>query len=687
MPSRSTWRELVRVQPKLNRRLREAVRDGRPLVCSALNPEQLACSNDEQHVIPAAWIRDLLRGCAGQDLDPLGVRVVGARITGELDLDSVECKVGLALRGCWLDRQMTVRGARLPSLLLSGSYLRALVADRLQVAGNVELEQLHVSAHRKEGAVRLLGAQIDGDLLCDGARLTNQDGPALNAEAMEVKGKASLCNLFSATGGSDDGAVRLRSAHVRGRVLFTGAHLRNQKGPALHAARLQVDSTMQLDSLTATGCSEDGAVRLRNARIGGRLYCRNAQLTNQDGPGLSAARVEVEGSVHLERLCATGRGEDGAVRLRNARIGGSLYCIDAQLTSQDGPGLGAARMQVEGSVHLEGLRATSTGRDGAVRLRYARIGGNLECSGTRLTNQDGPALDARELEVGEAVMLRDRFHATGHSVRSTVRLRGASIGTRLEFGEELCNTGDGPALDLRSVSVRNLCLPREAINCPAEDSSRQQATHKPLLLDGLTYTTIPEPCRDLDQWLSLLGDCTSYAAQPYQQLASVYRAVGEEAKARKILIKQQDDLQARGGELLGGRWSRARHWLLGKTIGYGYRTWPAFLGLAVVLILAMFLGLLAGRLHDDGRLVAAHTDRAAPLMVGTACSTAEQISLGLERALPLLIGNTGIGDRCALDSNSIAGQVITAFGWILQLAAWAFATLAIVGFTGLVRKT
>lgn len=321
-----------------------------------------------------------------------------------------------------------------------------------------------------------------------------------------------------------------------------------------------------------------------------------------------------------------------------------------------------------------------------MRLRYARIGGNLYCDDAQLTNQDGPALDAREMQVGEAAMLR-KFHATGHSDRSAVRLRGARIGTSLEFADGLCNNGCGPALDLQSASVRNLFLPREAINCPAKDGSRQQGTRERLLLDGLTYTIIPEPSDDLNQWLRLLGECTRYAAQPYQQLASAYRAVGEEAKARKILIQQQDDLHTRGGKLLGGKWPRARHWLLGKTIGYGYRTWRAFLGLAVVLVLALSLGMLAGHLHGDGRWVAAHTDKAAPLTVGSACSTAEQIGLGVERALPLLIGNTGVGDRCALDSNSAAGQALTAVGWTLQLAAWAFATLAIVGFTGLVRKT
>jgi hypothetical protein len=321
----------------LKRTLEEFVRKGEPLICSNLSPEQLGSSNNEQYEIPAWWIRDLLRGQSGKDPDPVGVRVAAARIMGQLDLDYLKCKVGLELRECWLEKSMTAQGARLPWLSLSGSHIRALVADHMQVDGSVDLNRLQICGYGRKGAVQLRGAQIGSDLFCDGAQLISAIGPALDAEGMQVKGTAFFRHPFCATGRGEYGAVRLRSAHIVGRLYFTGARLNNKNGPALHAARLKVDSTMQLDRLTSIGCSKDGAVRLRNASIGGRLYCRDAVLSNQDGPGLSAARLEVEGSVHLERLTATGCGENGAVRLRNASIGGSLYCDEAVLTNQDGP--------------------------------------------------------------------------------------------------------------------------------------------------------------------------------------------------------------------------------------------------------------------------------------------------------------------------------------------------------------
>jgi hypothetical protein len=43
--------------------------------------------------------------------------------------------------------------------------------------------------------------------------------------------------------------------------------------------------------------------------------------------------------------------------------------------------------------------------------------------------------------------------------------------------------------------------------------------------------------------------------------------------------------------------------------------------------------------------------------------------------------------RCDLNTGSTAGQVFTVAIWLVQAAIWALATLALVGYTGLVRKT
>jgi hypothetical protein len=66
------------------------------------------------------------------------------------------------------------------------------------------------------------------------------------------------------------------------------------------------------------------------------------------------------------------------------------------------------------------------------------------------------------------------------------------------------------------------------------------------------------------------------------------------------------------------------------------------------------------------------------------CSTVNRISLAADLAIPLVkLGGT---PRCEL-ANGRAGQLAAGAGFGVQILGWAFATLSVAGFTGLVRKT
>jgi hypothetical protein len=199
-------------------------------------------------------------------------------------------------------------------------------------------------------------------------------------------------------------------------------------------------------------------------------------------------------------------------------------------------------------------------------------------------------------------------------------------------------------------------------------------------LEGLTYNKLGWTA--WQQWLHLLRHhTTAYTAQPYQQLAAVQRARGHDGPARRILIAQQDDLRQRGDL---GRWpATLTHHLWGVLAGYGYRTIRLITALFLTILIAGALGVLAGHtpIRDD-RYVAAHTTRTEH--PNTPCSLTEQIGLGIDRGLPL--GPTGLRERCDLDTTSRRGQTITITIWIIQALVWALATLAIAGYTGLIRK-
>jgi hypothetical protein len=154
-----------------------------------------------------------------------------------------------------------------------------------------------------QGEVRLPGARIGGRLYFDGAKLSNPGGRALVAPRLTV-GQDMYCRKQRVPEHEEpfvaEGEVILTGAHVGGNLECTGAQLSNGSGAALYADSLRVDQAMLLNGgFTATGAGEDGAVRLSGAHIGGSFQCERAILRNDSGPGLRAFRLQVDGDMYL----------------------------------------------------------------------------------------------------------------------------------------------------------------------------------------------------------------------------------------------------------------------------------------------------------------------------------------------------------------------------------------------------
>jgi hypothetical protein len=201
--------------------------------------------------------------------------------------------------------------------------------------------------------------------------------------------------------------------------------------------------------------------------------------------------------------------------------------------------------------------------------------------------------------------------------------------------------------------------------------------HRRLAVDGLTYAGVPQQI-SAGGWLDLLRNGTpGYAAQPYQQLAAGYRALGNERQARKILMAQRDDELTRADT----RWPE-RSWgkITKTTLGYGYQPWRALLFLAGVVVLSCVLAVVLGA---HGAL--AQTSKTAT--PGHSCTVVQQVSVGLDLNLP--VGTTLARTNCDLTTNSASAPAawLAAAEWVLRVLAWVFAALFIAGFTSAVRKT
>jgi hypothetical protein len=196
-------------------------------------------------------------------------------------------------------------------------------------------------------------------------------------------------------------------------------------------------------------------------------------------------------------------------------------------------------------------------------------------------------------------------------------------------------------------------------------------------VDGLTYFGVPEFISAQD-WRELLRYGTPYyAAQPYQQLAAGYRALGDDRQARETLMAQRDAQLARTQPgLLERLWGR----ITKVTLGYGYEPGRALWFLAAVVALSCVLAVLLG---SHGALAQTSTT-AAP---GRSCTLVQQLNVGLDLTLPVTASMGQANCDLTADSASATAGSLTVAGWVLRLLAWGFAVLFVAGFTSAVRKT
>ncbi len=116
---------------------------------------------------------------ASSRVDPAGLQVLGAKITGALNLSFGSVPFPLGLFRCRLLEPAQLRSTQIPALYLNGSRTKSIFADGVNVKGSVFLRQ----GFTAEGEVLLLRAQIGGNLQCDGGAFS-----ALSAETAVIKG-------------------------------------------------------------------------------------------------------------------------------------------------------------------------------------------------------------------------------------------------------------------------------------------------------------------------------------------------------------------------------------------------------------------------------------------------------------------------------------------------------------------
>jgi hypothetical protein len=202
-------------------------------------------------------------------VDPMGISVYGAKITGMLVLSFVVLPFPIVLSNCRLMGAAVLTDAQLPFLSFVGSWVRAIVADRLDVKGSVFLR----NGFHAEGEVRLSSAQIGSVLDCRRGTFISPTGLALTADHINVHDSVFLSDSFHA-----EGEVRLAGAQIGGSLDCERGTFVNPAGKALDADRINVRGSVILRE----GFHAEGEVRLNDAEVGADLECIDSTFTKLD---------------------------------------------------------------------------------------------------------------------------------------------------------------------------------------------------------------------------------------------------------------------------------------------------------------------------------------------------------------------------------------------------------------------
>ncbi|HEY0640927.1 MAG TPA: hypothetical protein VGD67_25120 [Pseudonocardiaceae bacterium] len=634
------------------------------------------------------------------------IRLVGARIGGQLSLRSAQ---------------------------LQCSYGSALVADGMHVLSDAFIDAgFNAVSHRTGETLRMPSARVDGDLSFRGASVRSYDGPAILADNAEVGGRLHVdnCNMVGSGRSATFGA---RGVRVKSHVSMQAAAITNDAGPALNFESLECPGFVNFGGSTLTGVGPLAVVHMPYSDIG-TVILEGARIANDSGPCVDLIGSRIAKACYLGGSAELlGFGPAGSLTLSYAHISGSLLLGEGTIRNYLGPAIVAIGLHVQADIRLNpGLRTQCHGGPAAICVHGAQVGGDFMWDNVEANNNDGPAIHAGRIVVGGDLIM-SRVRATGFGVQPCIYLAGASAGRLLRISECRVVTSQGSSISLDGASADSVQVAGCAIRGGSEREStvrlsgvrvRGQLALSDLSIENTghaSHVTFQEaqigtifispraigckgtqgvtPCSsdttvDLTQcsysafgngdsrlWLHYLNShMGEYRGQPFQQLAGVLRLQGDEESARLTLMSQNTMLR-RKGKL--SRYQRGASLAMQFILGYGYRVRRAVGLLLVILIVSGSLGMAAGNAHDsNGRTLLHHSSRSAN--PGTPCSLFEQVVFGPERSVPF--ATSAARDRCELDTASTGGQFLATLFLALQLLAWSMVTLAVVGYTNMVRK-
>jgi hypothetical protein len=543
-------------------------------------------------------------------------------------VDTIEA--GRKAKGC--GTRPEVRADVLGAVLLaSADQKRRLVElENFRFVGNLNVRYAVLGC-----AIEIRDCSFAGKVLTDRATLNSIEihatdfADGISATGIIVKGDFALLHSQVI------GGLNLAYAKVGGELTCEGTDVTGRDWRALDLTMAEIGGDLNLRANSVDGVTKrfvaDGEVCIQGATIHGTFSCSGGLFNGPNSDefewGLNAESATIHSHVHLRKSSTGYRFEaKGGVNFHNADIGGEFSCQDSYIRSEPnskvnsnseggtqgqnhhGIALHLIAVKVANSAHLDGLIAI-----GAVILDRSEIGGDLDCSGTRLQN---PRNDTAHLDVPQFCALsisfavvKGRFVWTSAVPTGRVQLYHAKVGFLDDDRRSWGFTRDTPtkpklvaraAAIVRRIPIAVTATQRQIlIAVGRQDHSLTQSIGDAKVttarimsyeLNGFKYDGLGRSGAEWSyeqrlEWVAASGMRNDHEhrqnayveTQPYDQIVQVLRQVGRDADAREIAIVKHNHSRnadrsttlTKIGRIRSGIWS----WFLLRTIAYGYKPW------------------------------------------------------------------------------------------------------------------
>jgi hypothetical protein len=336
---------------------------------------------------------------------------------GDLDLTRSTVSSGVSLRGAHIGGQLVLRGAS-----LAADDAPALDAAGVRVEQDMYCDHDGEKRFSARGGVAISRAYIGGVVGFNGAELTGRDGKALQADGARVV-RAMGCSAANSHPFTAHGEVNLRGAHLDS-LSMHGAVLTNEDGPAFEADMLRVDKSLIFGSSDHSGFEAIGEVRLGGCRVGVQLIFEGASLSNPSGVALRADGVHVVRGLYFDIFGDRRFVAKGEVRLVGAHAEELVF--DGACLTDSKVSLRAAGLDIAGDAIFEGHDDRRFTAAGGLQLRAARIGGELSFTQASI-GAEAIAIDLSDSDVASLTLLLDEVPA------GALDLRRARVGAMAEM--------------------------------------------------------------------------------------------------------------------------------------------------------------------------------------------------------------------------------------------------------------